>query len=679
MAIIYSYPLTTPKVKDLLIGTSVFDEDDENSPRNNPTVSFTIKSLLDMIGTGGFQTLQQVTNLGASTTNAITIANGLSVTGTFTDSTGGVGTAGQVLSSTNIGTAWVNDNAGLNYYVTGGSFDDQTGILAITGNDALVGASIDLDGRYLTANQTITLSGDVSGSGETAITTTLATVNTNIGAFTNANITVNAKGLVTAAASGTDETYDLNAGAKVSTSVPINLTSTSGTDNSLVNLKEGTNITLTRGSATEITIAATDTNTEYTGGRGITLNTLEFDVNVDATASAVPENLSTTASQTYKVQLDDQSENLVVNVPWVSGGGSVTGSGTLNKVPRWTATGSDLGDGPITFSNATASATSTFGGDIYSDEHAEADYFVATGANTTNSADKIVMEFFQSSQGGHSIYGLTTSNLAQYLIKLKSSDASLSSNALLLTGTLAQFGTGRITIGNQDVNSRLISMGYQQQWEFYQNSQTNLQFRKGTATTLPIYEVSTGGDFILNQYGSGTKTGTPTYNLSVDSTGNVIETPASQTGASLVYTQAYTAANLFTGGTQTFNVTGGVPVGKQLLIENLVYYLDYGGTSFDYINTDEIKINYSDGWSTVIGPKISNVDTFMNTTKDAMTEGIFAFSGSIFPHLLGEVVVGASPGFFDLVLPTARPTVGNGTLYVSMQYKLLDTGTSFSL
>jgi len=149
MAIIYSYPLTTPKVKDLLIGTSVFDEDDDNSPRNNPTVSFTIKSLLDMIGTGGFQNLQQVTNLGASTTNAITIANGLSVNGTFTDSSGGVGAAGQILSSTNIGTAWISDNAGLNYYVTGGSFDDQTGDLAITGNNALVGANINLDGRYL--------------------------------------------------------------------------------------------------------------------------------------------------------------------------------------------------------------------------------------------------------------------------------------------------------------------------------------------------------------------------------------------------------------------------------------------------------------------------------------------------------------------------------------------------
>ena len=49
MAIIYSYPLTTPKVKDLLIGTSVFDEDDLTSQRGNPTVSFTVQSLINMI------------------------------------------------------------------------------------------------------------------------------------------------------------------------------------------------------------------------------------------------------------------------------------------------------------------------------------------------------------------------------------------------------------------------------------------------------------------------------------------------------------------------------------------------------------------------------------------------------------------------------------------------------
>jgi hypothetical protein len=50
---------------------------------------------------------------------------------------------------------------------------------------------------YLTGNQSITVSGDASGSGTTAIALTLATVNTNVGTFNN--VTVNGKGLVTAA------------------------------------------------------------------------------------------------------------------------------------------------------------------------------------------------------------------------------------------------------------------------------------------------------------------------------------------------------------------------------------------------------------------------------------------------------------------------------------------------
>jgi hypothetical protein len=51
---------------------------------------------------------------------------------------------------------------------------------------------------YLTGNQNITITGDVAGSGTTAITGTLATVNANVGTFQG--ITVNGKGLVTAAA-----------------------------------------------------------------------------------------------------------------------------------------------------------------------------------------------------------------------------------------------------------------------------------------------------------------------------------------------------------------------------------------------------------------------------------------------------------------------------------------------
>ena len=42
--------------------------------------------------------------------------------------------------------------------------------------------------------------------------------------------------------------------------------------------------------------------------------------------------------------------------------GTVTGSGLENRVARWTADGSDIGNGPITFSSSAATANSTFGG-----------------------------------------------------------------------------------------------------------------------------------------------------------------------------------------------------------------------------------------------------------------------------------------------------------------------------
>ena len=62
---------------------------------------------------------------------------------------------------------------------------------------------------YLTGNQAITVAatGDATGTSSSSATApslplTLATVNSNVGSFTNANITVNAKGLITAASNG---------------------------------------------------------------------------------------------------------------------------------------------------------------------------------------------------------------------------------------------------------------------------------------------------------------------------------------------------------------------------------------------------------------------------------------------------------------------------------------------
>jgi hypothetical protein len=71
--------------------------------------------------------------------------------------------------------------------------------ITVNGKGQITGAS---NQSYLTGNQTITASGDATGSGTTTLPLTFATVNSNIGSFTNANVTVNAKGLVTAVSNG---------------------------------------------------------------------------------------------------------------------------------------------------------------------------------------------------------------------------------------------------------------------------------------------------------------------------------------------------------------------------------------------------------------------------------------------------------------------------------------------
>lgn len=118
------------------------------------------------------------------------------------------------------GTAWVNKTLAGAGIQPAGSYQtadaDLTAIAALTGTSGFLktnGAgtwSVDT-ATYITGNQSISVSGDVSGSGTTAITTTLATVNSNVGAFTNANVTVNAKGLVTAVSNGQSITVSTTA------------------------------------------------------------------------------------------------------------------------------------------------------------------------------------------------------------------------------------------------------------------------------------------------------------------------------------------------------------------------------------------------------------------------------------------------------------------------------------
>ena len=126
MAIIYTYDTTFPESDDLLLGT------ERNATLRQPTKNFKVSDLAKFIintfngtdltlplffditdpATGRVDTELRDSILSQNAYpngNTLTVAGNLVVTGTFTDSTGSVGTAGQLLSSTVTGTKWVAD------------------------------------------------------------------------------------------------------------------------------------------------------------------------------------------------------------------------------------------------------------------------------------------------------------------------------------------------------------------------------------------------------------------------------------------------------------------------------------------------------------------------------------------------------------------------------------------
>ena len=94
---------------------------------------------------------------------------------------------------------------------------------------------------------------------------------------TDITLTRNSASQITIASTATGDTYDLNATTDGS-NVDLNLTSGSGTDNSVVQFTAGTGITLTRTGAQEITFASaagvTISKNQFTGNNSTTAFTL---------------------------------------------------------------------------------------------------------------------------------------------------------------------------------------------------------------------------------------------------------------------------------------------------------------------------------------------------------------------------------------------------------------------
>lgn len=174
-----------------------------------PTFTVDAKGRLTAAGTVALNSSNVTEGSNLYFTNArvrSTTLSGLSVAvgGTITGSDTVLGAFGKLQNQITNFSAGANELSDLSDVNT--STPTNRNVLVADGTDwesrALVEADISDFGTYLTGNETITLSGDVTGSGTTAITTTLANSGVTAGNYGSTsqslNITVDAKGRVTA-------------------------------------------------------------------------------------------------------------------------------------------------------------------------------------------------------------------------------------------------------------------------------------------------------------------------------------------------------------------------------------------------------------------------------------------------------------------------------------------------
>ena len=265
MAIIYSYPSeTNPQATDLLIGTSTVVT---NGVKENVTRSYSIQTLTDYIKSLGGIGVESITFTAPLTGGTIT------KTGTV-----GIPAASNTTNGYLTSADWTTFNSKL-----GGATGVQDAITMWTSTSSIGSSSLSqpAGGTTITSAKTFAPSADatydlgVTGTTRwrnlflsgTATATDITTTNITLTGTLSANGSTGTSGYILQSQgagavqwvdiSSAYDKYDLNATTNGS-DVDINLTSTSGTDNSVVKLTAGTNITLTRNTGAQVTIDSTD-------------------------------------------------------------------------------------------------------------------------------------------------------------------------------------------------------------------------------------------------------------------------------------------------------------------------------------------------------------------------------------------------------------------------------------
>lgn len=170
--------------------------------------------------------------------------------------------------------------------------------------------------------------------------------------------------------------------------------------------------------------------------------------------------------------------------------------------------------------------------------------------------------FYASSTGNNAIYGESTgASLAAAGFSIYHATTNTIDSIIDLyrqtSGTAANGIGGSVkyyintTTGSNQVSTELIS-----KWTNATNATRTSQFiitGVNSAVTADLFTLSGSGALKINKYGVGTFTGTPAYNLVVDSSGNLIETALS--GAGTVTNFVFTDSGGFTGTVTTSTTT----------------------------------------------------------------------------------------------------------------------------
>ena len=481
-----------------------------------------------------------------------------------------------------------------NYFVTGGTFTEGTGILNLNRTSPYPTIQIDMDGRYellgtndnygswtasdgtttaaITSGETVTF----SGSGATSVTFNDSTQTYTISSTDNND--------------NDDTTYSVALSDGAAGEVDIDLTaggSGSGTDS--VTLKQGSNVSLSR-SGDVVTISSTDTNTDttYTAGTGLSLSGTQFNANVNAAVQTTAASAVTTnGARTYAVQVDG-SDNLVVNVPW---------SDTNTE----TTTSLSLSGDTLTYTDETGTAN-----DIslskYIDDTNLARLTSGTLNNTTgiatftrDDASTFTVDFSEFLASGSSFDGTFDGTINATRLRLTASDdASLSStlHALQIGSDAGQ----NLILDNNEIHSRtngaistLFLNGDGGEVKINGNLATNTSFLNGQIISTSN---NTGSEpyVQLKVINTGTSAGIKLH--SQTTSGKNYEIQSDISGDLIVYDRDAQQYRLRLNANGVDAVTGGLRVGGTTVIDS-----DHNATLDKATIAGKIQLEPDDSYS----------------------------------------------------------------------------------